>query len=132
VKNPVTPPIAEQRRSTASVDPQLVQMLAGLDADANLEVVQRTRRAVMVAANERHAARARSQRQLGMILLALGILVMMMTPAIWVVAQDLLEGEMLQDGQTLVMSLVVTVFSAVFAALILTWRNRESRSREGL
>jgi hypothetical protein len=107
-------------------------MLAGLDAEANMEIVQRTRRAVMAVANERRAARAQSQRQFGMILLALGVLVMLLTPAIWVVAEDLFEGEHFQDAPGVAMSLVVTVFSAIFAALIVIWRNRESRSREGL
>jgi hypothetical protein len=122
----------EPRQESTSIDPQLVRMLAGLDAEANMEIVQRTRRAVMAVANERRAARAQSQRQFGMILLALGVLVMLLTPAIWVVAEDLFEGEHFQDAPGVAMSLVVTVFSAIFAALIVIWRNRESRSREGL
>lgn len=117
---------------TASFDPQLVRVLAGLDVEANMAVVQRTRRAVMAAASERRMARARSQRQIGMILLALGVLAMLLTPAIWVVADDLFEGEFFQDAPGVAMSLVATILSAIFAALIVLWRNRESGSREGL
>jgi hypothetical protein len=124
-----TPAIGGLHREAAPADPQLVRALAGLDVDANIAVVQRTRRAVMVAANEMRAARARSRRQLGMILLVVGSLVMLLTPAIWVVADDLFEGEHFQDPPTLAVSLVVTFFSTIFAALIVTWRNRESRSR---
>ncbi len=115
-----------------SADPALIQSLAGLDVDANRAVVQRTRRAVMAAANEMRAARSRSRRQLGLILLAVGTLVMLLTPAIWVVADDLFEGEHFQDPPTLAISLVVTFFSTIFAALIVTWRNRESSGREEL
>ena len=118
-------------KETSSVDLQLLQALAGLDVEANMAVVQRTRRAVMAAANEIQSARARSRRQVGLVLLAIGTLVMLLTPAIWVVAEDLFSGEFFQDAPTLAMSLVVTIFSTIFAALILTWRNRESRSREG-
>jgi nitrate reductase gamma subunit len=124
--------IPPELRDSTSIDPQLVRMLAGLDAEANMEVVQRTRRAVMAVANERRMARAQSQRQIGIILLALGVLVMLLTPAIWVVAEDLFEGEHFQDAPGVAMSLVVTIFSTIFAALIVIWRNRESRSREGL
>ena len=120
------------REQTASFDPQLVRVLAGLDVEANMAVVQRTRRAVMAAANERRLARARSQRQIGMILLVLGVLAMLLTPAIWVVADDLFEGEFFQDAPGVAMSLVVTILSTIFAALIVLWRNRESGSREGL
>ncbi len=123
-----TPDTGTRRR----VDPDLVQALAGLNTDASMAVVQRTRRAVMVAANEMRARRERSRRQLGLILLAVGTLVMLLTPAIWVVADDLFEGEHFQDPPTLAVSLVVTFFSTIFAALIVTWRSRQSRGREGL
>lgn len=123
---------SENQQQAAPVDPNMIRALAGLDVDANTAVVQRTRRAVMAAANEMRAARSRSRRQIGTILLAVGVFAMLLTPAIWVFAEDILEGDFLQDSPTLVMSLVVTVLSTIFAALVLTWRNRESRSREGL
>lgn len=113
-------------------DPELVQALAGLNSDASMAIVQRTRRAVMVAATEMRMRRERSRKQLGMILLAVGTLVILLTPAIWVVADDMFEGEHFQDPPTLAVSLVVTFFSTIFAALIVTWRSRQSRSREGL
>lgn len=118
----------EIHRSEA--DPQLVQILSGLDAEASMAVVQRTRRAVMAAANEMQIARHRGRRQLGVILLAMVSLVILLTPAIWVVANDLFSGEHFQDAPAMTMSLVVTIFSAIFAALLLTLRNRQSRNRE--
>ena len=113
----------------SEVAPQLVQSLSGLDAQANMAVVQRTRRAVMEAANEMQISQHRSRRQLGVILLALFSLVILLTPAIWIVANDLFSGEHFQDAPTMTMSLVVTVLSAIFAALLLSWRNRRSRTR---
>lgn len=112
-------------------DPQLVRMVAGLDVDASMGVVQRTRRAVMAAANEHRMSRRRLKRQIGMMLLALTALAILLTPALWVVAEDLFEGEHFQDAPGVAMSLVATVLSAIFAALIVIWRYRESRSREG-
>jgi hypothetical protein len=122
---------AVHRAASHRVDPQLVRMVAGLDVDASMAAVQRTRRAVMAAANERRLARRRLQRQIGMMLLALGALAILLTPALWVVAEDLFEGEHFQDAPGVAMSLVATVLSAIFAALIVIWRYRESRSREG-
>jgi hypothetical protein len=125
MKTPVKDPML-------SVDPLLLQSLAGLDVEANMAVVQRTRRAVMAAANEMRAAQRRSRRQIGLVLLAVGTLVMMLTPAIWLVAEDMFGEEHFQDAPTLTMSLVVMAFSTIFAVLVVTWRNRESRSREEL
>jgi cytochrome bd-type quinol oxidase subunit 2 len=87
---------------------------------------------MMVAANEMRAARERSRRQLALILFVLGSLVVLITPAVWVVADDLFEGEHFQDPPTLAVSLVVTFISTIFAALIVTWRSRQSRGREEL
>jgi hypothetical protein len=127
-----TPVNTPGKDSMAAVDPQLLQALAGLDVDANMAVVQRTRRAVMVAANEMRAKQQRSRRQIGLVLLAVGTLVMMLTPAIWIVADDMFSGEHFQDAPTLTMSLVVMLFSTIFAVLIVTWRTRESQGREEL
>jgi hypothetical protein len=115
-----------------AVDPQLVQALAGLDVSANMAVVQRTRRAVMVAANEMRAAKRRSRRQIGLVLLAVGTLVMMLTPAIWILAEDMFGEEHFQDAPTMSLTLMVMLFSTIFAVLVATWQARESRGREEL
>jgi hypothetical protein len=123
---------APVKDTMAVVDPQLLQALAGLDVDANMAVVQRTRRAVMVAANEMRAARRRSRRQIGLVLLAVGTLVMMLTPAIWILAEDMFGEEHFQDAPTMSLTLVVMLFSTIFAVLVATWQVRESRGREEL
>jgi hypothetical protein len=123
-----TPKFDTERR----FDPALLQALAGLDTDASMAVVQRTRRSVMAAANEMRSRRDHSRKQLGLILLAVATMVTLLTPAIWVVADDIFEGEHFQDPPTLAVSLVLTFISTILAALIVNWRTRQSRGREEL
>ncbi len=113
-----------------SIDPQLLQALAGLDAQADMAVVQRTRRAVMVAGHQMHAAQLKRRRQVGIVLFVTVGLIILLTPAIWSVADDLFGGEHFFDAPTLTMSLVATMLSSIFAALIIHWRSRQSRNGE--
>jgi hypothetical protein len=113
-----------------SVDQQLIDALSGLDAQASLGVVQRTRHAVMAAAYQMRAAETRRRRQAGIALLAFVALAVFLTPAIWSVADDLFSGEHFQDTPAMTMSLIVTLFSTIFAALIVHWRNRRARDGE--
>jgi len=115
------------REAPAAGDAQLVDALSGLDAQADLAVVQRTRRAVMEAGHHMRAAEVRRRRQLGVVLLAFVALVVLLTPAIWSVADDLFSGEHFQDMPAMTMSLIVTLFSAIFAALIFHWRSRKTQ-----
>lgn len=116
--------------ASSQFDPQLIRALAGLDVNASMPVVQRTRRLVMAAANERRMARTRTQRHIGVVLLSIFGLMVFMTPVIWLLADDLFAGEHFQDPPTLAVSMVVTFLTAVFAGLILTWRSRQAVSEE--
>ena len=118
------------REVPASADAQLVDALAGLNAHADHAVVHRTRRAVMEAANRIGAAEVRRRRQFGTVLLAVVALVVLLTPAIWSVADDLFSGEHFQDMPAMTMSLIVTLFSTIFAALIVHWRSRQTHNGE--
>lgn len=115
---------------SAEVDPHLLQALSGLDADANMVVVQRTRRAVMAAAQQMQAAQFKRRHQVGIVLLVTVALVILLTPAIWSVVDDLSGGEHFFDAPTLTMSLIATLISTIFAALIIHWRSRQSRNGE--
>ena len=108
-------------------DPKLLDALAGLDAEANMEVVQRTRRAVMVAAHQMRAAEQRMRYNFGLVLLVFGALVIFLTPTLWLVAEDIFSGEAWQDAQTLTAMLVISTASTIFAAVLVQWGNR-SRS----
>ncbi len=118
------------REVSAAPNAQLVDALSGLNAQADLAVVQRTRRAVMAAALQMSNAEVRRRRQVGIVLLAFVGLVVLLTPAIWSVADDLFSGEHFQDMPAMTMSLIVTLFSAIFAALIVHWRSRKTQDEE--
>jgi cytochrome bd-type quinol oxidase subunit 2 len=116
--------------SETAPDRELIEALSGFNAQADLALVQRTRRAVMQAAHQMRATQARRRRQAGIALLAFLGLVLVLTPAVWMVADDLFSGEHFQDLPTVTMSLVVTLFSTIFAALIVHLRSRRARDEE--
>ncbi|MBT9332118.1 hypothetical protein [Paracidobacterium acidisoli] len=96
----------------------------------HLDVVLRTRRAVMEAANEMKEQRIRHRRHLGIALLMMSALVVLLTPAIWSSVDDLFGGEHLFDAPAMVMSLILLLFSGVFAVLIFSW-SRNDRLHNG-
>ena len=116
--------------SELNVDQQLIDALSGLNAQANLAVVQRTRHAVMAAAYQMRATEIRRRRQAGIALLAFVALAVFLTPAIWSVADDLSSGEHFQDTPAITMSIIVTLFSTIFAALVFHLRSRRTRDGE--
>jgi phosphatidylglycerophosphate synthase len=105
-------------------DPKLLDALAGLDAEADLMVVHRTRRAVMAAANHMREAQRRGRYQIGLVLLAIGMLLMFLTPTLWVLAEDAFNGERWMDEPALTALVVATIVSTVFAAILVQWRNQ--------
>lgn len=112
-------------------DRSLIEALSGLDAQADFALVQRTRRAVMEAAHQMRTSETRIRRQLGLVLLAFVGLAVLLTPAVWMVADDLFNGdEHFQDAPAMTMSLIITLFSAIFAALIVHLRTRRTRDEE--
>jgi hypothetical protein len=112
-------------------DRKLVEALSGLDAGADLALVQRTRRAVMEAAHQMRTAETRRRRQAGIVMLTFLGLVLLLTPAVWTIADDLFNnGEHFQDAPAMTMSLIVTLFSTIFAALIVYLRTLRTRDEE--
>jgi hypothetical protein len=108
-------------------DPKLLDALAGMDAEADMLVVQRTRRAVMEASNHMREAQARGRYQFGLVLLAVGALLMYLTPTLWVLAEDVFNGEHWLDSPTLMALLVATTVSTIFAAVLAQWRGQSRR-----
>jgi len=106
-------------------DAQIVEMLAGMNATADMAVVQRTRRAVMLAAAELREQRKRSRRNTGVVLATVAVLAMVLTPAIWSTLDDFLGGEQWFDLPTMVMVLVLLLFSTIVAALIISFRGQQ-------
>jgi len=91
------------------------------------EVVLRTRRTVMEAAYNLQEQRARKRRHAGIALLAMGTLVVLLAPVVWSAANDLSTGEHFFDLPVLVLTLFLVLLSAIFAVLLLTWRQRGLR-----
>jgi len=109
-----------------SPETKLLDALAGLDAEADMAVVQRTRRAVMERMAQMRATHARARRQVGMALVSLIALLMFLTPMLWVIAEEAFSGEEWLDAPGLTALLVATMAFSIFAALAAQWR-RQSR-----
>lgn len=88
------------------------------------DVLLRTRRSVMEAAHELRAQRDRQRKQMGIALLVLGVLVLLITPALWGAVSDLTAGERFSDMPMMLAVLSVVLLSAIFAVLLVNWRSR--------
>lgn len=105
-------------------DQQLVEMLAGMNATADLEVVQRTRRSVLLAATELRERRLRNRRNTAIALLTIVGLVMLLTPALWDTIDDVLSGGDFLEAHSMVMVLTLMLFSALLGALVVGLRSQ--------
>lgn len=94
------------------------------------EVVLRTRRSVMEAAQQMEAQRRRQWRQIGFAVLALGALVVLALPALWNAYTDLAAGERFTDMSVMLLVLSLVLLSAIFAVLLVSWRGRSRGGRE--
>ena len=92
-------------------------------------VILRTRRSVMEAAHQIQVERERRKRNMGFALLALGSLALLFTPVLWSAASDLAGGEHFFDLPVSLLILSLVLLSAMFAVLLVSWRDR--RRREG-
>jgi hypothetical protein len=94
------------------------------------DLLLRTRRSVMEAAHLMQAKRARQRRHIGIALFALAALIVLLTPALWSVANDLTTGEHFFDMPVMVLTLSLVLLSAMFAILLMTWRGRRRDARD--
>jgi len=92
------------------------------------EFVLRTRRSVMEAALEIQVQRTRKRRHAGIALLAMGALVLLFAPVVWSAVTDLSTGEHFFDLPVLVLTLSLVFLAALFAILLVTWRDRAARA----
>jgi hypothetical protein len=107
-----------------SPDTKLLDAMAGLDAGADMAVVQRTRRAVLETANQLRETRGRARRRIGFALLGLVALLMFLTPMLWVIAEEAFSEESWLDVPALTALLVATMAFSIFAALAAQWRKQ--------
>jgi hypothetical protein len=107
----------------------VVQALIGLNCESNLEVVRRTRYAIRDAALALREQRRRLRRNIGFTLLVFSILLILLAPAVWDSAEDLLSGEYL-DFSSQVALLLLMIAPAMLAALAAIWKEQRSARRE--
>jgi hypothetical protein len=108
---------------------RLITALAGLEADAERSVVQRTRRNVYIAAVDHHEGRTLRRRHVGIAILVAAVLFVLLTPALWSGVDDLLGGEHLTDLPGLVAAFVFTLFAGVAAVLFLLGGRSQEQMR---
>lgn len=95
------------------------------------EVVLRTRRSVMEAAEQMQVQRRRQWRNMGVVLLALGTLIVLASPALWNAYTELDGGERITDMSMMLLVLSLVLLSAILAVLMVSWRSRTRATRDG-
>ena len=111
-------------RESATPDPQLIDALSGLGTDSNAAIVQRTRRAVRDAALSALQVRRTRRRNAGVAAVVVVALLVLLSPALWSMVDELLRGEYISDLTPMVTMLVVVLFSGMLAALVASWKNQ--------
>jgi cytochrome bd-type quinol oxidase subunit 2 len=105
-------------------DPQMIDMLAGMNTNASIPVVQRTRRAVMEAANELREQRRRNRRNIAIVSVVFIALSALLTPAIWSTVDDYFGGEHFFELPEMITVLALVLFSAVLGVLLISFKDQ--------
>ncbi|HEY0784470.1 MAG TPA: hypothetical protein VGD62_01285 [Acidobacteriaceae bacterium] len=111
----------------AQPDAELVSALSGLDAGRDRALSMRTQRAVHRAADDMEQGRHVRRRSLAIVLLTLIGLLMLLSPALWNMVDELVGGEFLLDLPGIVGALALTLFAAIAAVLFLIGGDRQLR-----
>jgi|GEM_PF-4973539 cytochrome bd-type quinol oxidase subunit 2 len=104
-------------------DPQVLDMLAGLNTSASLAAVQRTRRAVMQAASEMREQRRRNRRNIAFVSLVFIAICALLTPAIWSTLDDYFAGDHFFEWPEMITVLALVLFSAVVGVLLISFKD---------
>jgi hypothetical protein len=105
----------------------LLRAVSGRDANAQLPLVARTRRAIRVANDTRREQGERGRHHIGITLFVFGAIFLVLAPAIWGGLDDLLGGEHFGDLPAQVTLLSTFLMLAVVGALGVVWRNRHKQ-----
>lgn len=84
----------------------------------------------MEAAYQMQAKKQRQRRHIGLVVLAMGSLIVLFTPALWNFVSDLMSGEHFFDMPVMLVTLSLVMLSAMFAILLVTWRSRQHDARD--
>jgi hypothetical protein len=105
----------------------LLRAVSGCDANAQLPLVARTRRAIRVANDTRREQGERGRHHIGITLFVFGAIFLVLAPAIWGGLDDLLGGEHFGDLPAQVTLLSTFLMLAVVGALGVIWRSRDKQ-----
>ena len=106
----------------------LLRAVAGRDANAQLPMVTRTRRAIRIANESRREEGERGRHHIGVTLFVFGAIFLVLAPAMWGSLDDLFGGEHFGDLPTQVMLLCTFLMLAVVGALaVALWRNQANQ-----
>jgi hypothetical protein len=106
----------------------LLRAVTGRDANAQLPMVTRTRRAIRIANESRREEGERGRHHIGVTLFVFGAIFLVLAPAMWGSLDDLFGGEHFGDLPTQVMLLCTFLMLAVVGALaVALWRNQANQ-----
>lgn len=113
--------------SGPSQDRNLIEALAGREADRESAVADRTRRVVMASLGVIQQQKAGRRRSLAVAIACVLVALLLLGPAAWRVADDLIGGELFSDIATQ-FSLWFSFFciAIVGAVLVAGWMRRKS------
>jgi hypothetical protein len=100
----------------------LLRAITGHDANAQLPIVARTRRAIRIADQSRREQGRRSRRNVGIALFTLGALIVLVAPTLWNSLDDLAGGEHFGDLPLQLALISTLLMMSVVAALVVLWR----------
>ncbi len=113
--------------SRAGGSHELLEALAGKQADREVSVAQRTRRVVSASLGVLQEQKEGRKRNRSLALAALVLVLFAVGPLLWRVADDLIGGEHIWDLTTEVSLLVCVLCPALLAAaLVAGWPRRKS------
>jgi hypothetical protein len=123
--------VQAEKQVAAPLD--VVHAIVGLNSEANLALVHRTRRVIRDTAIGLAEERSRRRRNIGFAVLAFLVLALVLAPAIWNGVEDLLGGEHFADLPTQITFLLLMLFPTMLAALIAGWKgHRDAEDRREL
>lgn len=110
------------------VPESVLRAVTGRDANAQLPMVTRTRRAIRIANESRREEGERGRHHIGVTLFVFGAIFLVLAPAMWGSLDDLFGGEHFGDLPTQVMLLCTFLMLAVVGALaVALWRNQANQ-----